>query len=150
MAGLAIGFMLVLIAFAYMQTAQRERGSCQWKTQTPTLIKKKAESAGERAWAADVLAEHGRDAGGVPFSQNLEGRRKLSLAESAVFWGIPSGRTMETLYLGITQSLGGSSRCRKPERLVLCGRAVAAVCCCCLLHLRTPASCSAGSRLPTV
>ena len=50
--------------------------------------------------------------------------------------------------LGILQSLGGSSRCRKPERLVLCGHAAAAVCCCCLLHLRTPPSCCAGRRLP--
>ena len=68
-------------------------------TPTPHIKKEKNESAGEqRAWAADVLVELGRDAGGVPFSQNLGGRQRLSSAEK---YGIPvdsSGRTMEILY----------------------------------------------------
>ena len=70
---------------------------------TPAL-KKENEPAGEQhAWAAGVLTGHGQVAGGVTSSQNFAGRRKPSLAESAVFWRIRSynGDTA----LGFLQSL---------------------------------------------
>ena len=142
-------FVLVLIVLAYMRNVLRERGSCHWQTQPPPLIKKKKMSP--RASSARGRRTSWPSSAGTPavcLSLRTwtagESYRWPKVRYSGGFLRSYNGDPV----LGILQSLGGSSRCRKPERLVLCGHAAAAVCCCCLLHLRTPPSCYAGRRLP--